>query len=307
MFDFLTEEIPNQEIELPALAQRNIRLSVKREDRIHPYISGNKYRKLKYNLLEARKLGKDHLLSFGGAYSNHIAAVAAAGKEEGFRTTGVIRGEELEGKIEENPTLSYAASCGMKFKFISRTAYRDKTSDKFLQALRAETDDFFLIPEGGTNELAVKGCEEILTEKDAQFNYICSSIGTGGTIAGLINCSKLSQQVLGFPALKGSFLQEDIRKFASKDNWKLIDSYHFGGYAKVNTDLVQFMNDFKTATGILLDPVYTGKMMYGILDLVKEGYFKEGSRILAIHTGGIQGIPGMNSQLVKRGLPIIEI
>ena len=287
------------------LPNKNVELFIKREDQIHPFVSGNKYRKLKYNLLEAKARGLKTLLTFGGAYSNHIAAVAAAGQGLGFRTIGIIRGEELEPKVLENPTLHFARQNGMQFKFVSRQTYRSKTSKSFIFELNNEFDDFYLIPEGGTNDLAVKGCEEILDGISNDFDYICCAVGTGGTISGLINCSKLRQQVLGFPALKGGFLKQDISKFVQQANWELISEYHFGGYAKINKDLIVFMNQFKKDQRIPLDPIYTGKMMYGIFDLINENYFPKGSKILAIHTGGLQGINGMNAKLKNRNLPII--
>ncbi|MBD0824870.1 1-aminocyclopropane-1-carboxylate deaminase/D-cysteine desulfhydrase [Aestuariibaculum marinum] len=295
----------NQKIDLPNNSA--IELFVKREDRIHDFVSGNKYRKLKYNILEADKLGVKTLLTFGGAFSNHIAAVASAGQLFGFKTIGVIRGEELASKIESNPTLQFAKSCGMQFEFVSREDYRKKTSEAFINRLKETFGDFYLVPEGGTNDLAVKGCEEILTDGDEVFDYICCAVGTGGTISGLINCSKPGQQVLGFPVLKGDFLQQDIIKFVSKTNWKLITDYHFGGYAKVNRELVEFINRFYNQNEVPLDPVYTGKMLFGINDLIVQGYFPEGAKILAIHTGGLQGIPGMNAILKKKQLPLIDI
>ncbi len=284
----------------------SVNLYLKREDQIHPIISGNKYRKLKYNIAFAKSNGYKTLLTFGGAFSNHIAATAEVGKVYGFKTIGIIRGEELQTKIQENETLRYAQSCGMSFKFISRANYREKSNIDFFKSLKEEFGTFYTIPEGGTNEYAIKGCEEILTKTDEKFDYICCPVGTGGTIAGLINCSKPSQQVFGFSALKGDFLKEDISKFVSKNNWKLNFDYHFGGYAKVNKDLIGFINDFKDQHNIQLDPVYTGKMMYGIYDLIKKGFFKKGANILAIHTGGIQGINGMNKLLIKKELPIIK-
>jgi len=282
-----------------------IKLFIKREDKIHPFISGNKYRKLKYNLTEAQNTKQHTILTFGGAYSNHIAAVASAGKEFGFKTIGVIRGEELSTKISENSTLSYAQDCEMQFKFISREAYRTKTSLKFINSLKTEYGDFYLIPEGGTNDLAVKGCEEILTDDDAFFDVVCCSVGTGGTISGLINASASHQKIIGFPALKGDFLQKDISKFTPKSNWELNTDYHFGGYAKINTELVEFINKFKVEHNILLDPIYTGKMMFGIFDLIEKNYFQKGTKILAIHTGGLQGIDGMNTYLKQKRMPLI--
>jgi 1-aminocyclopropane-1-carboxylate deaminase len=283
-----------------------VQLFVKREDLIHLYISGNKFRKLKYNLEEAKASGFKTLLSFGGAFSNHIAAVATAGKEFGFNTIGVIRGEELIDKIDENPTLKFAYQHGMVFKFVTREDYRNKTSKHFIEELRAEFGNCYLLPEGGTNTLAVKGCEEILTEQDKDFDYICCSVGTGGTVSGLINCSKPGQQILGFSSLKGDFLKEDIGKFVEKKNWHLITDYHFGGYAKINETLISFINGFKSKNQIPLDPIYTGKMMFGIFDLIEKGFFPKGSKILAIHTGGLQGIEGMNLKLKAKGLTLIN-
>ena len=272
----------------------------------HAFISGNKLNKLKYNIKEAKKNKKKVLLTFGGAFSNHISAVAAVGKEYGFKTIGVIRGEELKSKINENPTLSFANNSGMQLEFVSREIYRNKTSNDFIEKLKKQFGDFYLIPEGGTNSLAVKGCEEILTDEDAIYDYICCPVGTGGTIAGIINASSLRQKILGFPALKGEFLKEEITKFTTKTNWELISDYHFGGYAKVNADLITFINTFKKENNIPLDPVYTGKMLFGVQDLIKRGFFPKHSKILVIHTGGLQGVEGMNAFLKKKNLPLIQ-
>ena len=240
-------------------------LFLKKEYLNYPDISGNKYRKLKYNIQDAKNRGYHTLLTFGGAYSNHIAATAKAGKLHGLKTIGVIRGAELGAKILQNPTLKFAQDCGMQFKFISRENYRGKASLAFAENLQNEFGDVYVIPEGGTNLLAVKGCEEILTQQDKDFfDYICCPVGTGGTLSGIINCSQPRQQVLGFPALKGDFLKEDICKFATKNNWQLINAYHFGGYAKVTKELIEFINTFKIKTNIPLDPIYTGKMVFGV-------------------------------------------
>ena len=297
----------NQEVDLPILKEKKVSLCVKREDRIHPLISGNKYRKLKYNTLKAKSEQYDTLLTFGGAYSNHITATACAANENGLRSVGIIRGEELAFKWQENPTLSLAFELGMELKFVSRNDYRKKHTEHCLECLKSEFGRFYLLPEGGTNDLAVKGCEEILTGTDSAFDIICSCVGTGGTIAGIINTAGPKQQVLGFPALKENFLKEDIRKFAANGNWDLIRDYHFGGYAKVSTALIHFINEFKKKTRIPLDPVYTGKMLYGIIDMVKRDRFVPGTKILAVHTGGLQGISGMNAKLKKKNLPLIEL
>lgn len=289
-------------IDLP----KGISLVIKRDDLIHPFVSGNKFRKLKYNLLQAKAENQYALLTFGGAYSNHIAAVAYAGKENGFHTIGIIRGDELADKIESNPTLKFAQECGMQFEFVSRETYRLKTEESFLEQLQQKYGAFYLIPEGGTNAFAIQGCEEILTPEDASFDYVACAIGTGGTISGLINSVLPHQKVLGFPALKGEFLQDEIRKFVHHENWELITDYHFGGYGKLSPDLIDWINGFYAQTQIPLDPVYTGKMVFGILDLIAKNYFPENANILLIHTGGLQGIQGMNLKLKNKGLPILH-
>ncbi len=282
------QESFNQKIAIPN--NFGIEVYVKREDVLHSEISGNKFRKLKYNLTEAQNLGFTKLLTFGGAYSNHIAAVAAAGKEFGFETIGVIRGEELQEKYLENPTLKKASENGMQFEFVSRTQYRDKNNAAFLDQLKNKFGDFYLIPEGGTNNLAVKGCKEILTDDDKLFDFICCAVGTGGTISGIINSLKPHQKAIGFPALKGDFLTEDIQKYAENSQWNLVTDYHFGGYAKINDELKQFMKQFFKKYLISLDPVYTSKTFFGVIDLISKGYFKPDSKILIIHTGGLQGL-----------------
>ena len=280
---------------------------IKREDILGTGISGNKLRKLKYNVLKAIEKGEKTILTFGGAYSNQILAASFIKKQYGINVIGVIRGEELEDKINDNPTLKLAQQNGMIFHFISRASYKEKYSAKFIQKLKDKFGSFYLLPEGGTNELAIKGCEEILTIKDVNFDYICSAVGTGGTIAGLINSSHKNQKILGFSSLKGDFLKDDVAKLVTKNNWEILTDYHFGGYAKVTKELIDFINNFKSETKIKLDPIYNGKMMFGIYDLMKNGYFSKNTSILAIHTGGLQAIEGMNSFLKKKGLPLINI
>ena len=285
--------------------KNNISLFIKREDLLHPFISGNKLRKLKYNLLEAKRCQKNMLLTFGGAFSNHIAAVAYAGHENNMKTVGIIRGEELQSKIAENPTLSFAQKHGMQFEYVSREIYRLKDSADFLTDLVSKYPDAYFIPEGGTNIFAIKGCEEIMTVDDNNFDYICTCVGTAGTISGLIN-SAHHQRIIGFSALKGDFLLDEIKKWTQNINWELNTTYHFGGYAKVSIELVKFINDFKRQYQIPLDPVYTGKMAFGILDLIEKDYFPPNSKILMIHTGGLQGILGMNEMLKKQNKTLID-
>lgn len=284
---FSKEEVPTVKVERSF--HNGIELFIRREDLLHPEVSGNKFRKLKYNMEAAVLEGHRQVLTFGGAYSNHIAATAAAGRILGMQTIGVIRGEEIQENYRENPTLKKAEEDGMRFKFVTRTDYRTKDSTVFLTKLAEEFGDFYLVPEGGTNEEAIKGTEEILKEEDVIYDYVCCAVGTGGTIAGIINRSFSHQQIIGFPVLKGDFLIEEIKKYVSKENWRLETAYHFGGYAKYNADLLQFIRHFERDTGILLDPIYTGKLLFGIFDLIEQNQFKKDSKILAIHTGGLQG------------------
>jgi len=277
--------IPIQKID----ALNGIELFIQREDLRHPFISGNKWWKLKYNIEEAKKLKVHSILTFGGAYSNHLAATAFACKENGFKSIAVVRGEEVE-----NSTLSFCKEQGMELRFLSREEYRLKQYEK--------EEGVFVIPEGGANEFGVKGCTEILDERAKEFDYIVTPCGTGNTLSGLIISSSVHHKVLGFPVLKGAeFLLEDVQRnlnhFSSdKKNWQLIFDYHFGGYAKVNDELFNFILDFQQRYKIPLDAVYTGKMMYGVFDLLGKYAFPVGSKILLIHTGGLQGNKGIRER-----------
>lgn len=283
MFDSIAQQVPYQHIEY-----RHQRISIKRLDLIHPQISGNKFFKLKYNLLAARQQGFEKVLTFGGAYSNHIAATAFAAHKFGFQSLGMIRGEELAQR-PLNPTLATAQQFGMQLEFISRNAYRQKDQPDFLQRLQQQYPDFYLIPEGGTNALAVQGCREILTAEDAQFDLICCAVGTGGTFAGLIEASQQHQQLLGFSALKGDFLTHEVAQLTTKRNWRILDNYCCGGYAKTTPELIQFIQTFEQRYNIPLEQVYTGKMLRGIFDLIDQDKIGPDQKILLIHTGGLQG------------------
>lgn len=294
-------EAPLQQLHSQVWEAQGIALWVKREDLLHPTISGNKWRKLKYNLEEAKRLQHDTLLTFGGAYSNHIAAVAAAGQEFGFKTIGIIRGEE---HLPLNPTLSFATLAGMELHYVSREAYRQKTDPVYLAQLTEQFNQPYLIPEGGTNSLAVQGCTEIVANIPIDYDYLCCASGTGGTLAGIIAGLDGRKQALGFPALKGGdFLREEIEQLVYRyngqhyDNWQLITEYHFGGYAKVKPELLDFMRHFQQEHNLPLEPVYTGKMFYGLVDLIQKGFFPKGSRIVAVHTGGLQGNAGFKERL----------
>lgn len=284
-------------IPLPALDSM---VSIARIDLIDPLISGNKWYKLKYNLAEALDKGFTRILTFGGAYSNHIYATAAAAKRSGLESIGIIRGEET---LPLNPTLKFATDNGMKLCYISRSEYRDKKNPIFIKTLVKKFGRFYLIPEGGTNELALKGVTEIINEIDNEYDYWITPVGTGGTLAGLVNGLNDTAQVIGISSLKGALgLEEDIKSLLGEigkeklKKWEINHEYHFGGYAKMNHELFDFTKKFKLENDVLLDPIYTSKMMYGIYDLIRRGYFPSGSKILALHTGGIQGWHGMEER-----------
>lgn len=285
----------------PFCIEKQVELSLLRLDLIDYYRGGNKYFKLKYNLEEAKRQGKKTLLSFGGAYSNHIAAIAAAGKAANFSTIGIIRGEE---QLPLNPTLAFASSCGMQLHYVSRESYRQKNEAAFLNTLKKDFDDFYLIPEGGSNLLAVKGCTEIL-DGITDFDTVCCACGTGATLAGIILSLSKNHKAIGFSSLKGAaFVNADIEAFIvdytmqyalnkkQTISWELNTHYHFGGYAKTNPDLILFKKNFERQQGIVLDYVYTSKMMYGIFDLIAKNYFPPQTKILAVHSGGVQGNAG---------------
>lgn len=285
MFDHIAFPIPYQTLQLP----QPVQLTIKRLDLIHPQISGNKFFKLKYNLLAAQQQGFSQVLTFGGAFSNHIAATAFAAQHFGFQSIGMIRGEELASQ-PFNPTLQTAQDLGMQLHFLSRFEYRLRHQAEYLQQLQQQYPQAFIIPEGGSNTLAIQGTQEILSPDDLEnYDVICCAVGTGGTLAGIIESSSEQQHVLGFSALKGDFLKHDIQQWTDKSNWSLTDAYCCGGYAKITAKLLQFMQQFEQQHHIPLEQVYTAKMMMGILDLIQYHHFPAHTRILAIHTGGLQG------------------
>jgi len=286
---------PLQLLNSPLLEAKKIQLYVKREDLIHPVIGGNKWRKLKYNIDALQQNEAKTVLSFGGAYSNHIYALAGAGQFFGFNTIGVIRGESCE---PLNPTLAYAKKAGMQLHYVSRQDYRLKETAEFFESLKSRFGDFLLIPEGGSNELALPGCAEIITELDEQlgglYDTVCLPCGTAGTLAGLIS-SRTKKKLLGVAVLKSAgFLYENVNQLlggkrdAKNELWEINLDYHFNGYAKQTPELLNFISDFKQVFKIDIEPVYSGKMFYGLFDLIRNDYFVEGSTIVALHTGGMQ-------------------
>ncbi|MFQ5446706.1 MAG: 1-aminocyclopropane-1-carboxylate deaminase/D-cysteine desulfhydrase [Saprospiraceae bacterium] len=298
-----TPPSPIQELHAAVFERQSIRFLVKRDDLLHPHISGNKWRKLKYNLAEARRRRFTGLLTFGGAYSNHLAATAAAGREFGFSTAAIVRGERIE---PLNPTLRFAEQCGMQFHFVSRTDYREKKA-VLPEMLGIDEGKYYIVPEGGTNCLALPGCREIVAEAEVQLDslpdYFCVPCGTGGTLAGIVDGLKGRASALGVSVLKGDFHRKDIAALLATcgssvpQNWSVRTDYHFGGYAKFTQVLISFINDFKAQHGIPPDPIYTGKLFFAVFDLAERGFFKKGSTVLAVHTGGLQGIAGFNERL----------
>ena len=266
---------------------------------MHPLVQGNKYYKLKYNLIAAKDQSKSTILTFGGAYSNHILATAQAARKHGFKSIGIIRGEIKE---PLNPTLFMARKLGMLLQPISRSEYREKTTEQFISDLKLNYGDFYLIPEGGTNALAVKGCTEILNPEDLKPDYITVPIGTGGTFCGLLASAQPHQCVLGFSSLKGDFIFDEIQnslaafKIDPRCQSRIVTAYHFGGYAKYKPELIRFIKEAKQLTNIVWDPIYTAKMMFGLFDMIKKDLIPPKSKVLVLHTGGIQGIKGFNER-----------
>jgi 1-aminocyclopropane-1-carboxylate deaminase len=265
-----------------------VKIMVRREDQNHPFVSGNKWWKLKYNLLQAIAERHDTVLTFGGAFSNHIYATAAAGKELGLKSVGIIRGEEA---LPLNATLAFARSSGMELQFISREAYREKTEPEFLQSLEQKFGRCLIVPEGGTNALAIRGSEELGRKMlKTDFDFCCMPVGTGGTMAGIINAFEGKRKIIGIPVLKdGSFLNDEIKKYLTSafNNWQLVLDYHFGGYAKTSTELNHFIEQTKTDC-IPTEFVYSGKLFWAVQDLIRKKFFPEGSTVLVLHTGGLR-------------------
>lgn len=306
---------PLQHLRSPQLEAAQVECWVKRDDLLripvlgNPFaFSGNKWRKLKYNLTKAKQVGSTQLLTFGGAFSNHIAAVAAAGHYFGFKTIGVIRGEAPKAL---NPTLKFATACGMQLEFVSRTDYRQKEMAFFQNQIKAKFGDYYLIPEGGTNLEALKGSAELGAEILQQSSRIPDEIrlccGTGGTAAGLIQGLDSSSFVQGYSVLKGNFHKAIIERFLADqptlDNWQIQTDAHCGGYAKTTPELLQFMQDFAEAHSIFLDPIYTGKLFYAFWNDLEKGKIKPGSSVVLVHSGGLQGVVGYNERF-RTQLPL---
>ncbi|PVH25176.1 1-aminocyclopropane-1-carboxylate deaminase/D-cysteine desulfhydrase [Sphingobacterium corticibacter] len=281
---------PVEVLDLPLLRERKVQVSVKRDDLIHPFISGNKWRKLKYILAQAREDHKNTLVTFGGAWSNHLLATACAGAKFGFKTHGFVRGEMVN-----NPVLAMCRLYGMELNFVDRTAYRDKKT-LFDQNFLAQ--DAVYIEEGGFGDKALLGCAEIVQDLSQEYDHIFVASGTGTTVAGLATGvfeRNLSTRVHSIPVLKGGdFLKSDVQSLGvNPDNITFHLDYHFGGYAKHTAELRAFVKEFVQDTGIMIEPTYTGKAFYALFDLVKQDYFVPGDQVVIIHTGGLTGFLGM--------------
>ena len=296
----LEHKIPIVEIPI----ESKVRLFIKREDLTHPEISGNKYWKMFYNVKKylEKEVSERKIITFGGAFSNHIAAAAALGKEFGIKTLGIIRGNELEDSWQENPTLFSAHQNGMSFRFVTRETYRYK--EKMMKELQTEFPESLVVPEGGTNENAVEGIQYMLTDETKDFDYICSAVGTGGTVSGLSKFAQPHQKIIGFKAVKDNSLENRIKNLSKKDNFTLVDASD-GGFGKITDENVRFINEFYQYFGIVLEPVYTGKMLRKIFEMIADNYFPANSKILAFHTGGLQGIVGANEMLKKKNRNLI--
>lgn len=279
---------PLTELRTDAFERSGVRVHLKRDDLIHPDLTGNKWRKLKYNLAAAREQGFSTLLTFGGAYSNHIRATAAAGHYFGFNTVGIIRGEE---HLPLNPSLSYAIDRGMTLRYLDRDRYRRKTSPEVLDEIRAEFSDSYVIPEGGSNSLALRGCAELVDELDIEYGLICCPCGTGGTLAGIAANLPTGKRALGFSALKGGdFLDDEVVRLQEEaigtrtHNWSINTDFHFGGFAKRKPQLDDFISVFQSDHDIQLEWIYVAKMMYGLLSLIEQGAIRD-TTVVALITG----------------------
>ncbi len=287
---------PLVEVILPTTVEKRINLYVKREDLIHPWVSGNKWRKLKYNLTIAKQKNIKTIITFGGAFSNHLYATAGACALMGLHSVGIVRGEI----DHQNPTLQFCKEKNMTLIPVSRSAYREKEASKDIQAIIQSYPDAMVIPEGGTNQHALLGVAEIWDELKDQMtsmpDYISLASGTGGTTAGLLKSNTYHTKILSFSALKSDHLHGEIFELANyqhKEKLTVVTDYHFGGYGKCTAELIEFIRDFKKESGIPLDHVYNGKAMYGLLKMIQDDYFLQGSTIVHLHTGGLQGLAGL--------------
>lgn len=282
------------------LDHAGVSLSVKREDLLHPTISGNKWRKLKYNFKDALDNGIETVVTFGGAFSNHIFSTAAASHALGLKSVGIIRGEY----DKSNPTTKFAKQCGMELRFVDRPSYREKENSEAVKSILLEYSNYLLIPEGGSNDLAEKGLHELSLEiNESHHNIIMVSAGTGSTATGILQNLDSNKSLWVFSSLKSEYLKGEILSKTDPSKHaqlKFISSYHYGGYGKTPNELINFMNDFKAQTEIPLDPIYNGKLISGFSDMVEQSKVNSKHSYLWVHTGGLQGIEAYNYMAKKK-------
>ena len=282
-------------IDDPRLKSRRIELLLKRDDLLHPVLSGNKWRKLKYLLDHALTLGCDTMISMGGIYSNHLHALAYVGQRLGLRTIGHIRGEQTE---PMSPTLQDCRNWGMELRFVSRADYRLLRQFREPFDLPGIRPKQYWLPEGGAQPVALQGVAEMVAEIDRPFDVLCLPCGSGATLAGCITALNGAKPVLGFAALKNAdFLMDDVEALLPKNytNWNINQHYHFGGFAKTTPELIEFIRTFEMTQQVPLEPIYSGKMLYGLYDMIAKNYYAPGQCIIAVHTGGLQGKRGFNN------------
>lgn len=287
----MNKKSPLEKLENNFFKDSKIEVFIKRDDLIHPSISGNKWRKCFYLLKHIKEQGIKNVITFGGAYSNHIHAFSYAAQEAGLNCLGIIRGEELEHK-ELNQTLTFAKNQGMKFQFVSREEYRKRNDECYIQEL-SKKHNAYIVPEGGTTPFAKYGLYDMVTEINTEVNFdiIFSACGTGGTIAGINYGLQPHQRAFGISVLKGmkNELEQKVSSFSSNIQCDIIEGYHFGGYAKYNEQLINFIKDFERNYNIPLEQIYTGKMIYSFFDMLEKNKFEKNSKIILVHTGGLQG------------------
>ncbi len=286
-----------QQIETTLTKEKQLTWKVLRLDLIDEIRGGNKLFKLKYNLEEARNSNLP-VLTFGGAFSNHIIATAKVCSLNNISCIGIIRGEKL---TEYNHVLKGAEEFGLKLHFVSREEYRRRGDEEYQNELQHKFGKHFIIPEGGGNDFGVKGCMEILEPIDEEFDFIFTPVGSGGTLAGLALSAPSKTKVIGIAVLKcENYLEETVHQLIcagstvanqaehnTEPNWKINYQYHFGGYAKWNNELMEFIQQFKNANDIQLEPIYSGKLFYAVNDLIKNNFFPAESKIICLHTGGM--------------------
>ncbi len=293
-------QVPIEPFNHPLLLQHDVSIFIKRDDLLHSVVSGNKLYKLMLNLEQFKREDKKTLITFGGAYSNHLHATAFMGRRLGIQTVAIVRGEQL---VPLNPTLKDCTDWGMIIEPVSRGLYRQKHQAPEIQSIIDKYPSPYVVPEGGANRLGVLGAAKMLDDVDQEsLDIVVVACGTGVTMAGLISGCEPHVRVIGFPALKAEkWMGDEVRGWlgvitCANNNWALQHGFHFGGYGKTKPDLLEFMGDMEAGYNLLLDPIYTGKAFYGLLKMIENGEIARGSNVLFIHSGGLQGRRGLSAK-----------